>query len=67
MVTHTPPSHSEEIKIAFPAEHVLLLTMNRPKQLNAMSPRMEGDINRILEWFDEEDELWYGVFIHSTA
>ncbi|RDB15694.1 Enoyl-CoA-hydratase [Hypsizygus marmoreus] len=53
-----PPAHSEEINVAFPANHVLLLTLNRPKSLNAMTPRMTADLERILDWFETESQLW---------
>ncbi|KZT72974.1 ClpP/crotonase [Daedalea quercina L-15889] len=53
-----PPPHSEEIKVTFPQEHVMLLTLNRPKALNAVSPTMQGDIERVLDWFDNEPGLW---------
>ncbi|KAJ3502146.1 hypothetical protein NLJ89_g9018 [Agrocybe chaxingu] len=54
----TPPEHSSEVKVAFPAPHVLLLTLNRPKSLNAMTPTMTEDMTRLLDWFEEEPELW---------
>jgi hypothetical protein len=54
-----PPQHSNEIKVAFPAEHVLLLTFNRPKQLNAMTPRMSEDLKTLLDWFEDEPSLWH--------
>ncbi|KIM35608.1 hypothetical protein M413DRAFT_449653 [Hebeloma cylindrosporum] len=53
-----PPQHSSEVKVAFPAEHVLLLTFNRPKQLNAMTPRMSEDLKVLLDWFEDEPDLW---------
>ncbi|KAF9446507.1 enoyl-CoA hydratase [Macrolepiota fuliginosa MF-IS2] len=56
--TLVPPPHSDELKVSFPDEHVLLLTLNRPKSLNAMTPRMTGDIKRVLDWFEEEPQLW---------
>lgn len=37
---------------------MLLLTMNRPNALNAMTPVMEADINALLNWFEEEPSLW---------
>ncbi|KAH9929737.1 enoyl-CoA hydratase/carnithine racemase [Fomitopsis serialis] len=43
---------------AFPQDHVMLLTLNRPKALNAVSPTMQGDIERVLDWFDNEPSLW---------
>ncbi|KAI0652368.1 enoyl-CoA hydratase/carnithine racemase [Trametes meyenii] len=56
-----PPAHSDEIKVAFPQEHVLLLTFNRPKSLNAVTPTMTDDIKAVLDWFDEEPSLWIVV------
>lgn len=44
--------------MSFPAERVLLLTFNRPKNLNAMTPQMEKDINTVLNWFENEPSLW---------
>lgn len=52
------PPHSDEVKVSFPAERVLLLTLNRPKSLNAMTPQMEKDINNVLNWFENEPSLW---------
>ncbi|KAI8981161.1 enoyl-CoA hydratase/carnithine racemase [Trametes punicea] len=53
-----PPQHSNEIKVSFPQEHVMLLTFNRPKSLNAVTPTMTEDIKRVMDWFDEEPSLW---------
>lgn len=53
------PQHSEEIKVSFPAEHILLITLNRPKALNAMTPDMDADIDRILTWVEDEPSIWY--------
>lgn len=52
------PPHSDELKVSFPVEHVLLLTFNRPDSLNAMTPTLTRDINNMLNWFDEEPSLW---------
>jgi enoyl-CoA hydratase/carnithine racemase len=52
------PPHSDELIVSFPDDHVLLLTLNRPKSLNAMTPRMTEDLERVLDWFEEEPQLW---------
>ena len=52
------PKHSEDVVVSIPAEHVLQLTLNRPKTLNAMTPSMQEGIRVILDWFDEEPSLW---------
>lgn len=53
-----PPKHSDELQVSFPAEHVILLTMNRPKALNSMSKQLENDIRITLNWFDDTPSLW---------
>lgn len=55
------PAHSDEILVSFPAEHVMLLTFNRPKSLNAMTPTMSHDIDTVLTWFDNEPSLWWVI------
>lgn len=37
----------------------MLLTFNRPKSLNAITPTMTADVKNILDWFDNEPSLWY--------
>lgn len=32
--------------------------MNRPEALNAMTDGMEGDLRKMLDWFEEENSLW---------
>lgn len=53
-----PPPTSEELIVTFPADHVLQLTFNRPKSLNAMTPCMSDDVKRVLDWFEDEPQLW---------
>lgn len=52
------PAHSAELLVSFPAPHVLLLTLNRPQALNAMTPTLEADLYNVLRWFDDEPSLW---------
>ncbi|KAA1471464.1 ClpP/crotonase [Dentipellis sp. KUC8613] len=52
------PSHSDEVKTSFPQDHVMVISFNRPRSLNAMTPQMESDIKKLLDWFDEEPGLW---------
>ncbi|KAG6873071.1 hypothetical protein C0995_003379 [Termitomyces sp. Mi166 len=64
--TLKPPAHSNELKVDFPADHVLLLTFNRPKYLNAMTPTMTEDLRRVLDWFENEPQLWV-VIVTGTG
>ena len=54
------PSTSDELLVSFPEghEHVVLLTLNRPKSLNAMTPTMQSDLQHVLQWYDDEPSLW---------
>ncbi|KAG9309071.1 ClpP/crotonase-like domain-containing protein [Chiua virens] len=55
------PSHSDDLHVSFPQEHVLLLTLNRPRYLNAVSPQLNNDLAAVLRWFDDEPSLWVVV------
>lgn len=57
-VLNVPVALSNQTKISFPSQHVLLLTLNRPEALNAMTAEMERDIAMLMNWFDNEPELW---------
>ncbi|KAJ6473553.1 enoyl-CoA hydratase/carnithine racemase [Mycena vitilis] len=60
-----PPAVSEEIILSIPKEHVLLLTLNRPKSLNALTPQMTEDLRRVLNWFEDEPSLWVVIITGS--
>jgi len=62
MASLNVPKTSEQLLVSFPAEHVLLLTFNRPKQLNAMTPEMSEDLRVVLNWFEDEPSLWWVHF-----
>ncbi|KIJ97039.1 hypothetical protein K443DRAFT_106217 [Laccaria amethystina LaAM-08-1] len=53
-----PPQHSNELLVSFPSNHVLQITLNRPKSLNAMTPQMSDDLKKVLDWFEDEPSLW---------
>ncbi|GJJ13127.1 hypothetical protein Clacol_007377 [Clathrus columnatus] len=46
------------LKLDFPSEHILLITLNRPKSLNAVSSELSNDLEVVLSWFDAEPGLW---------
>ncbi|KAG6876756.1 hypothetical protein C0993_000606 [Termitomyces sp. T159_Od127] len=51
-----PPVHSSELKVDFPADHVLLLTLNRPRSLNAMTPTMAEDLEKKSRWNNSQQQ-----------
>lgn len=52
-----PPVVSEVILISYPAPHLLLVTLNRPEQLNAMPRSAHIELSRVWNWYDEESSL----------
>lgn len=54
--THPPPEVPNTI-LSFPRFHVLLVTLNRPKQLNAIPRRMHEELDRLWKWYDSEPTL----------
>lgn len=56
--TLNPPAVSGQLLVSFPKEHVLQLTLNRPKSLNASTPQMMDDVRKVLNWFEDEPSLW---------
>ncbi|KAK6586898.1 hypothetical protein PZA11_000188 [Diplocarpon coronariae] len=54
---HTPPPAADSFLVAYPAPHVLLLTINRPGQMNALPYAAHWEADGIMAWFDGEPSL----------
>ncbi|CAE6527599.1 unnamed protein product [Rhizoctonia solani] len=57
-LTTPPPSHGPHLVVSYPAKHVLQLTFNRPRFLNAMTDDFKTDIGKVMDWFERENDLW---------
>lgn len=55
----TTLSRLATLELSVPAEHVLLITLNRPKALNVFNEEMEEEMRRVMEWVDEDTRVWY--------
>ncbi|KAK0119559.1 hypothetical protein ONS95_010999 [Cadophora gregata] len=55
--TKTPPPSCSDVLVDFPVSHVLLVTINRPKQMNSLPVAASYELDKLWKWFDEEDEL----------
>ncbi|KAK1997768.1 enoyl-CoA hydratase/isomerase [Colletotrichum falcatum] len=56
--TQTPPPATPEfLKLSYPAPRVLLVRMDRPKDLNAMSTAAQWEMDAVWKWFDQEPDL----------
>ncbi|KAH7029837.1 enoyl-CoA hydratase/isomerase [Microdochium trichocladiopsis] len=52
-----PPPTPTFLKITFPAPRVVLVCMDRPRDLNAMSTAAQWEMDSIWKWFDDEPRL----------
>src|SRR5687768_15601434 len=52
-----PPATPTFLKLTFPAPRVLLVRMDRPKDLNAMSTAGQWEMDSVWKWFDDEPNL----------
>ncbi|MDI1488749.1 MAG: hypothetical protein OHK93_008025 [Ramalina farinacea] len=57
----TQPPSTSFTTITFPAPHTLLVTLNRPKQLNCINSAGHRELDEIWTWFDNEPELRVGI------
>ncbi|KAF2651223.1 enoyl-CoA hydratase/isomerase [Lophiostoma macrostomum CBS 122681] len=55
--TTPPPPTPAFLKISFPAPRVLLVRMDRPSALNAMSTAAQWEMDSIWKWLDDEPNL----------
>ncbi|KAK8029196.1 enoyl-CoA hydratase [Apiospora marii] len=53
----SPPPAVPDTLVSFPAPHVLLVTLNRPKQLNCIPRPQHFALERLWDWYDEEPSL----------
>ncbi|KAI2466328.1 enoyl-CoA hydratase/carnithine racemase [Annulohypoxylon bovei var. microspora] len=58
----TPPPPVPNTIVSFPRPHVLLVTLNRPKQLNAIPRPQHFALERLWDWFDAQPALRVAVF-----
>lgn len=57
----TPPPESPFYLLSYPAEAVLLVTINRIKQMNSIPFQGHWDLEKLWRWFDNEGSLTVGV------
>ncbi|EEY15049.1 carnitinyl-CoA dehydratase [Verticillium alfalfae VaMs.102] len=53
----SPPPEVLNTVVTFPAPHVLLITLNRPAQLNAVPPAQHHALLALYEWYDAQPSL----------
>jgi len=53
----SPPPSSDSFLLSYPAEHILLVTINRPKAMNSIPMLAHWEAHSIFQWFDNEPSL----------
>ncbi|KAK2010738.1 enoyl-CoA hydratase/isomerase [Colletotrichum eremochloae] len=53
----TPPPSVPDVDVSFPRPHVLLITLNRPRQLNSIPSALHYALGRLYDWYDAEPSL----------
>ncbi|EFQ34761.1 enoyl-CoA hydratase/isomerase [Colletotrichum graminicola] len=53
----TPPPSVPDVDVSFPRPHVLLVTLNRPRQLNSIPAELHYALARLYDWYDAEPSL----------
>ena len=57
----TPPPPTAFTRLAYPAPHVLLVTLSRPRQLNCINSAGHDELHHIWSWLDAEPSLRIGI------
>lgn len=57
----TSPPPTPNYLLSYPAPHVLLITINRPKRMNSIPYAMHWEADTLISWFDSEPSLRVAV------
>lgn len=61
MAFQIPPPQPQYSRLSFPAPHVLLVTLARPRDLNCINGTGHEELHAIWEWMDDEPSIRVGV------
>ncbi|KXS97417.1 hypothetical protein AC578_8833 [Pseudocercospora eumusae] len=59
LATQPPPTPT--YKVTYPAPYVMLMTIDRPKQMNSIPYASHWEADALLQWFDQEPSLRVAV------
>ncbi|KAL0261981.1 hypothetical protein SLS55_003416 [Diplodia seriata] len=57
----TQPPKTQYCVLSFPAPYVLLVTLNRPKELNCINMAGHAELDQVWSWLDREPALRVGI------
>ena len=55
----------ENFRVDFPSEHIIQLTLERPKKLNCIDQSTSREIAKVWDWFEDDASLWVGILTGS--
>ncbi len=61
----TPPPATVHADVSFPSPQILLVTLNRPKQLNCINAQGHWELHELWNWLDAEPSLRVGIITGS--
>lgn len=61
MPTETPPPPLTNATASFPAQGILLVTINRPAQRNSIPFALHWQLHQLFQWFDKEPTLTVAI------
>ncbi|KAI0165939.1 enoyl-hydratase [Xylariaceae sp. FL1272] len=61
----SPPPPVKDVLVSFPSPHVLLVQLNRPRQLNAIPRPSHFAFDKLWTWYDEEPYLRCAIITGS--
>ncbi|GAB7349142.1 hypothetical protein MBLNU459_g8084t1 [Dothideomycetes sp. NU459] len=59
--TETPPPHISDCTLSYPAPYILLVTINRERQMNSIPYAVHWQMDSVFRWFDDEPTLRVAV------
>ncbi|TVY16014.1 putative enoyl-CoA hydratase, partial [Lachnellula arida] len=63
----TPPPIPKDSLISFPHASILLITLNRPKDLNCINSIGHADLDALFTWYDAEPTLLCALLTGGTS
>ncbi|RIA93417.1 ClpP/crotonase-like domain-containing protein [Glomus cerebriforme] len=58
---NVPPPKTEYCLLTFPLSRVLIVTINLPKKLNALTFPAHFELDEVFNWYNKEPELWVAI------
>lgn len=61
LLYNTPPPSTKYCILSFPTPEILVVQLNRPKELNCINSEGDVELNAVWKWLDDEPKLCVGI------